>query len=260
MCRLLGIYGEVGGWRTVALEFGKLAEYGNVPPGAGAPGHKDGWGMARSSEDGTAMVEVIRRIGSAHGAPEYVDALTAIGRRPRVFLCHLRKASPGVPVTIANVHPFFSSGWALIHNGTIYNPAALPTNPAFNPASDGSDSERLLACLTGVLLGAEGGGARGDALADALEQLDIRYTGINCIFSDGGELFAVRDYKTTGDYLSLHYCVLPKGAIVCSEPLRVAGLEGARWRPLENRSILRIHGAPPKVEIRNYAGPRTSRR
>lgn len=256
MCRLLGIYGEVDDWQTVVLEFGKLAEHGDVPPSSRSPGHKDGWGMARSSEDRNAMVEVIRRMGSAHEAPEYGNSLMAIGRQPRVFLCHLRKASPGIPVTIANVHPFFSSGWALIHNGTIHNPADLPASPTFKPASDGSDTERLLAYLTGVLLRIDSKEARSDALADALQQLNISYTGINCILSDGSELYAIRDYQEMGDYLSLYHYCLPKGVIVCSEPLHVQGLDRCRWRPLENRSLIRIHDAPPKIETRNYQRPR----
>jgi len=35
MCRLLGIYGEVNFWQKIVLEFSKLAESGNIPPGIG---------------------------------------------------------------------------------------------------------------------------------------------------------------------------------------------------------------------------------
>ena len=66
MCRLLGIYGRVDTWREVVMAFGKQAQSGKLPPIAKmSPGHKDGWGMTLSNRKQSAMVSLIRQLGSA---------------------------------------------------------------------------------------------------------------------------------------------------------------------------------------------------
>ena len=49
MCRLLGVYGKVDYMTDLLMAFRELADHGRIPPVEGLlPGHKDGWGMARS--------------------------------------------------------------------------------------------------------------------------------------------------------------------------------------------------------------------
>ncbi len=121
MCRLLGIYGRIDFWQEIVMEFRKQAEFGDIPPVAGMePGHKDGWGMAGSSVDKTAMIPVFRQLDSALDSTEFQQAVNSWDGVPDIFLGHLRKASEDIPVTLANVHPFFHDGWAFIHNGTVY--------------------------------------------------------------------------------------------------------------------------------------------
>lgn len=239
------------GWQNVALAFGKLADSGMVPPVAIEPGHKDGWGMAMSDQEQTAMLEIKRQMGSAREASFYRDAIRATGYQPHIFLCHLRKASPGIPVTPANAHPFIKNPWAFIHNGTIYDPETLPRDRSFQLTSDGSDSEYFFCYLLSAL-SAVSENCRLNALCSAMASLKISYTGANCMLSNGSELFAIRDYMRFGEYLSLYYCPLPKGVVICSEPLELDGLNRDKWHLLPNKSILRVCGTPPAIELSGY--------
>jgi predicted glutamine amidotransferase len=223
-----------------------------VPPICAEPGHKDGWGMARSNRDRTSMQVVERQLGSANDSELYANAVGAIEEPPHIFICHIRKASPGIPVTIGNVHPFMNGNWALIHNGTIYDYQKLPLYPGFQMTSDGSDSECFFSYLLGKMKTADNGSDRAKVIGEAIASLDINYTSLNCILSNGRELYAIRDYMKFGEYLSLFYYPLPKGVVICSEPLEVGGLEKNRWQTLPNQSILRIHGGPPVCQLSGY--------
>ena len=90
MCRLLGIYGKVDFWQKIALEFSKLAECGNISPVADEPGHKDGWGMAKSNDGKTAMVEITRKLGSAYEA----NPIVALGDYPCSLLPWFQMTPP----------------------------------------------------------------------------------------------------------------------------------------------------------------------
>ena len=237
------------GWRSIALEFSKLAEFGMVPPVATDPGHKDGWGIARSNDEQTSMLTVARQLGSAHDSSEYQNTICTLDSPPRILLGHIRKASPGIPVTIGNVHPFIKGQWAFIHNGTIYDPEALPRDPSFEFSSDGSDSEYLFGFLLSVISKAKEDGSFLKAMAAALSSLKIQYSSINCILSNGSELIAIRDYQKFGDYLTLYYCPMPEGVVICSEPLKLPELSQDQWKLLPNNSILRVSGSPPRIEF-----------
>jgi glutamine amidotransferase len=252
MCRLLGIYGEVNFWQKIVLEFSKLAESGNVPSGLFEPGHKDGWGMAASNAGKTVMIEIIRRLGSAYHSSIFKETIQSIKNQPHAFLCHLRKASPDVPITMGNVHPFFKKGWAFAHNGTIYDPETLPRNPSFKFTSNGSDSEHLFYFLLSTLLNEQKSKNILKVISDAISFLTTHYTAINCIFGNGRELYVIRDYNEFRDYYTLYYYHLEKGLIICSEPLGMKELDRNKWQELPNQSILRIHGTPPDSELFSY--------
>ena len=179
MCRLLGIYGKVKDWHDIALSFSKQAETGHVPePEKNNPGHKDGWGMAISNDRQTAMVPLIRQLGSAYEAPGYREALQTLPGQPAVFLCHLRKASDTVPITLSNAHPFSHNGWTLIHNGTIFKAASLPRSKDFVLTSDDSDSEHLFQYLLTEINNRRPNQSISRAITDAVSAMSLDYTAI----------------------------------------------------------------------------------
>ena len=249
MCRLLGIYGQVDFWQEIALEFRKQADFGNIPPiGGMEPGHKDGWGMAASNKDKTAMVSVIRRLGSASESLRYRQTVTSIDEAPDVFLGHLRKASDDIPVTLANAHPFFHDGWAFIHNGTVYDAESLPRDGSLVPISDESDTEYLFHYLLTAIMTIPSKKRIGETLAQAVSSLTVDYTAVNSMLSNGKDLYVISAYKKWEDYYTLHCYSLPAGVIISSQPIESSRLDPAGWKRLDNNLLLRIHGTPPRID------------
>jgi len=248
MCRLLGIFGQTDIWREIALAFSKQAEFGHIPPEeTQAPGHKDGWGITMTNQDRTAMIPVIRQIGSAHENSCYHDAICATSATPEIVLCHLRKASDIIPITLANAHPFIHNGWAIIHNGTVYNAEALPRDPRFETTSDGSDTEHFFHYLLTKIENSPPG-RRAQTIADAVASINTDYSALNCILSNGQELYAIRQYRKWNDYYTLYTYALPGSIIISSQPVELPQLKPDSWRPLSNNQMVRIYDNPLKID------------
>ena len=249
MCRLLAIYGKIDIWKEILVEFRKLAEFGKIPPIVHEPGHRDGWGMAGSNNAGSTMVEIARSVEAADRCALYQKILQSLKNPPHILLCHLRKASPGVPIAIENVHPFFHSGWAFAHNGTLYNPEALPRNSSFKLTSKGSDSEYLFHFLLSLCSHKEKDIGVLKNVSGALSSLQIEYTALNCILCDGKELYIIRDHNQFANYYTLYYYIYQRNVIVSSEKLHLPFLDREKWYEIPNKSILRIRGEVPDIDF-----------
>jgi glutamine amidotransferase len=252
MCRLLGIYGRVAFWQTIVMEFQKQAEWGNIPPTAKESGHKDGWGMAKSNEEKTSMVQVTRQMGSAYASSTYRNTVYSIANQPHIFLCHLRKAIPEVTIVPENIHPFFWHRWAFIHNGTVYDSETLPRNPSLKLTSQGSDSEYFFHYLLTRLWADTQRKDEMETIVEAVTSLKVKYTALNCLLSNGSDLFVLTSYKKHRDYYTLYYQELSSGVIICSEPLASNRLDPNQWRALSNRTLLKIHASPPVIEKTSF--------
>ena len=249
MCRLLGMYGQVDNWREIVMAFSKQAETGIIPPVEGAePGHKDGWGMTISNRKQSAMVSLIRQLGSAHDSENYREALSSLPAQPDIFLCHLRKASDIIPITLCNTHPFVHNGWAFIHNGTVLGAESLPRDSALVFTSDDSDTEHLFHYLLTKINDRPKNKKISDTIVDALFSLRLDYTALNFLLSNGRDVYVVRCFQKHEIYYSLYFYQLADGIIICSEPIDSKGLNQARWNLLANNSLLKIHGNPPQIE------------
>ena len=254
MCRLLGIYGQTTLWREIALAFSKQAVSGHVPPGeTQQPGHKDGWGITLTNRDKTAMIPVMRQLGSAHEASCYRDAIHATPATPDILLCHLRKASDIIPITLANAHPFIHNGWAIIHNGTVFNAESLLRDPGFETTSDGSDTEHFFHdLLTKMENTPPGRMAR--TIANAVASIDTDYSALNCILSNGREMYAIRQYRKWDDYYTLYTYRLPGSIVISSQPVELPQLRPDNWKLLSNNLLVRIYDTPLKIDQLQIAG------
>ena len=249
MCRLLSIYGKIDEWREIVMAFSRQAETGNVPPvlpkGAG---HRDGWGMAIANGRQTAMVALIRQMGSAYGSACFREAVHALPQQPGILLCHLRQASENIPVTPSNTHPFVHNGWGLIHNGTVYQAQDLPRDPQLVFTSDDSDTEHLFHYLLTKINKRPPAKTLTATIAEAVASLELDYTALNLMLSDGRDLFVIRNFKTYPEYYTLYYYALDDGFIICSEPVELDCLIPDQWTSIANGSLLKFHGSPPQVE------------
>lgn len=249
MCRLLGIYGHVDFWKELSMGFRQLADTGRIPPEKyQTPGHKDGWGITMSNSEKSAMTAVMRQLGSANDSSCYREAFESIETQPHVVMCHLRKASDNIPITLANTHPFCWREWALIHNGTVFNAEFLPRDPSLPITSDRSDTEYLFYYLMTQISDKNTGKNRLEIITNAVRAINVDFTSTNCLLSNGNELFVIRNYRKWDDYYSLYYYALPAGVIVCSEPLPSQYLSPERWQLLDNNIVAKIYGIPPKIE------------
>jgi predicted glutamine amidotransferase len=219
MCRLLGVIGS-GYPPAVFREFALLAR----------KGHVDGWGLVCFHDDRP------RILGLSHNSiidemSMYLSASSdALKLGSRVVVAHIRRASPGIPVCIANTQPFVHDRWVFCHNGTVRDIGRLDTRL---PVSGSSDSEKLFKYIVQLIID---GFSLGEALKH-IRSVVVDYTALNFILSDGGMLYAYRDYRLNGDYYTLFYLRCEGYVIVCSEVLEA--VDGV-WIPLGNRSLLSI--------------------
>ncbi len=250
MCRLLGVYGKIDFWKEIVFEFQNQAENGKVPPNE-PPGHKDGWGITSSNPDNTAMIPIDRQLGSAYQSPIYKEKILSFETKPHIVLGHLRKASPQISISFPNVHPFFLEEWAFIHNGTIYNAEALPRDSSLLFTSDNSDSEIYFHYLITHLKKRDESAKKLEAIVSALESISVSFSSLNCILGNGDELFVVRWCEHLQEYYTLYYYELEEGIIIASEPIQSDYLDSGHWKEFPNRSVARIYGTPPIIEIRS---------
>ncbi|MHA2154075.1 MAG: class II glutamine amidotransferase [Candidatus Hodarchaeales archaeon] len=253
MCRLLGIYGSVSLWKDFLFKFQELSEKGKVPPVPGvSPGHKDGWGMASSRYNSSGMELVGKYMGEALGAPEFGKRIHSFEHQPRVFLCHLRKASTGISTSLPNNHPFLSLDWAFIHNGTVYNAESLNPNSELQTTSENSDSEHLFHYLLSSLIEGSDIEARTMNLIDSLSQVSVEYTSLNCVLTNGAEMYTIRSVSRHHDYYTMFYYETGSGIVVCSENIDVKGISGEGWTEMPNQSVLAVSKNPPKVKLTKF--------
>lgn len=250
MCRLLSTFGKPKDWSKIILEFQKQANTGKILPILGIePGHKDGWGMAKSNIDTSGMEIVGKYLGSAMEADEYKKNIDSYSTPPRIFMCHLRKASPGIQISLANTHPFLYENWVFSHNGTIYEANKLMSNSKFLLTSDDSDSEHFFHYLLTYILNEELTQTFPEKIIEALLKINVPFTSLNSMFSNGSDLYAIRYCIKNEDYYTLSYYETTDGIVISSEPVHLPELKDSLWKELPNRSLIRVSSDPLKMEI-----------
>ena len=248
MCRLLGVYGHHPSWREIGLAFQEQAQVGMVPPEALSPGHKDGWGIAISNVTGNKKWKITRDTGSAYKAAKYANALESQESAPNIFLCHLRKASPEIAITLNNTHPFCYEEWVFIHNGTVKKANQLLYNQKIPLTSDNSDSEYLFRHLLYEIYNNQVSAAF-QSLIHALSSLTVQFSAINFLMSNGNELYVLRWAKKNLGYYSLFYQRDHSSVIFSSEPIRIKGLDVNSWIEIPNKTLIRVFRAEIGIEL-----------
>lgn len=119
MCRLLGYCAR----RPTSLA-GLIGTRGLREFTALSSFHSDGWGMAWAGGRPGGPISVHKSPRQASEDPGYGE----LAQRPlgRLGMVHLRHATPGLPIELANTHPFLADGVALAHNGAIHPQDRLP--------------------------------------------------------------------------------------------------------------------------------------
>ncbi|MFG2884061.1 class II glutamine amidotransferase [Streptomyces sp. NPDC048297] len=238
MCRLLGV---VAGEAATVSDL--LAD--DLDPFlALACEHGDGWGLASRAPAGS--VETVKE-------PERADL--SPGLRPLLDRCttdtallHLRMATPGIPVTPANTHPFGDARAAFAHNGDFTPVTCLDDTigpDLLATAQGATDSERFhLAVRRRMDDGLEPAKALLQ-VADDIRARATRFVALNCLLLTPSALYAYTEHDPRSEviqrrgtgYFGLHYRRENGKVVVAStgwaqpEP---------RWTLLPERHLLEI--------------------
>lgn len=170
----------------------------------------------------------------------------------RHFFAHVRDATPGMPVSQANCHPFKAEQWLWMHNGYLGEFAKCRrlllsslSDAAFHFIKGNTDSEHVFALFLDKLK-QQGGTSGGDilaALTASIQGLDkIRQEAgctseahLNFALTNGQtSLYSRLALQTDQAPPSLHYRENSDSLVVASEPLS----EEDDWQQVENGQVL----------------------
>lgn len=217
--------------------------------------HGDGWGWAGVDRPGAAP-SVVRSAASAATDPDFAATMAAPARAAMV---HLRWATPGIPVSVHNAHPFHVDGVAFEHNGSLKPLSDLRDMLAPQTAAELSgdtDSEMYFALIREQL-------AHGLPLAEAAASVARRlreafpFASLNAILLDSDRLVVVhasarsiltdRDVteirlhphlpeEHNEDYFALRWTRTRAGVTLIGS----TGVAHDAWRPLPPESVTEI--------------------
>lgn len=232
MCRLLGVTNfDLARHVTLVAKFCDLALTGAVMPGD-PPGHQDGWGLALYRE---GNLEVHKSGGNLLDETDRLFGLLKEAPLSPVLILHLRKSAWKDSSSTRHAHPFQYGNVAFVHHGVVYGyerllpaitipglkPDALDTEVFFYHVMTGAESRDLGEAFLGTV---------------GLIKREYQYTALNTLFSDGGRLFAYRDFSKEPDYYSLLTARDRDSVYVSSEPLD----ETLEWTLMEKEEFLEI--------------------
>ena len=247
MCRILAVKGKIDktDLKHILDEFRRMSKTGTVPQGE-KPGHHDGWGFVVYKK---GQIKIYERSGEAASRdakyPRTSDKIIQAGGG--IIIGHLRKASVG-QTEINNAHPFAHKNFSFCHNGKVIGSDQILIKNKFQKLIKGTtDSERLFYFILSVL---DDNQNIKIGFSQAINKIkkDFDYTGLNCLFSDGRRLIALRqinlENKIVREKKMIPYYSLFVGdnaragyKIVASEKIKIPGV---KWRLLKNGEMLII--------------------
>ncbi|HEX4755281.1 MAG TPA: class II glutamine amidotransferase [Candidatus Dormibacteraeota bacterium] len=231
--------------------------------------HADGWGTAwyPPDEDAADHPPTIKRsTRCAADDPRFAEL--TLGARSDAGFVHLRWATPGLPVVIANTHPFVHGQLAFAHNGAIHPQGRLDDIlPAgWRTQMHGTtDSERYFLAVAARL--AEGASVL-ESVGDVVRRIfaDFEPTSLNAMLLAPDALYVISAHDParvppmgassggtssstqpdTGFY-DLHLRMRGDSMVVASSGFAQPAEEG--WEPLESMALLRIERGTLRTSV-----------
>lgn len=230
--------------------------------------HGDGWGMAWQDPDD----HTIRSMSSTDSAirdPAY--AQLARQRLGRAGIVHLRWATPGLPVTPQNTHPFLDGGYAFAHNGHI-SPVerleGLLTRESQAKLRGDTDSERYFRFVM-QCIDERGDDAKGLSQSLAVVTSEFPLASLNALMLTPTHLFGVHinsqasapvkglrklftsddefPYRHTDDYFAMDFRLTPDAVHVIS-----SGIDPEGWTPVPEDTAAMVDLA--SLQVRRLDG------
>jgi predicted glutamine amidotransferase len=255
VCRLLGLVSASGSSLRTLLGARQCDRFLSM-----SRLHADGWGTAWRDGSADARVERMRDPlppalgGTARAAWQALDS------EARARLMHLRQATPGVPVTEANTHPFLADGIAFAHNGAISPKAELRglVQSAFRDSVEGETDSELYFAL--VRQHAQRSGDLFDGVCEAVRVLRERFplASLNALLLSDAHLIVVHssensrisatEFAASGlsdaelplghldRYFQMSCLPLPDGSTIFAS----TGIDTTGWTPLAPATVTRV--------------------
>lgn len=245
MCRLLGFVSRTPTTLTELLGEDELAGFVEL-----SRRHCDGWGYAWATDDG---VETVRVPDPAHASPEFVQVSQE--HRSDLAVAHVRWATDGLAIDLANTHPFTDGRIAFAHNGAI-RPAdaldALVPDDLRAERQGTTDSERYFLAVRDHARRTDPATALAEVVT-AIDAAGYDYTCLNVMLATDTELVVVNRFKPEAEllegpeYYRLNYRVTPESVVVASTGF------GSGWQMLENGQLLLVQRHTLEVDVRSIA-------
>jgi predicted glutamine amidotransferase len=232
MCRLLGIVSDQPASITDVLG-DDLRLFTNLSQER----HGDGWGVAW--DDGGEM-EIVKSVEPAFRSNSFDRHVSQ--QRATASLVHLRWATMGLAVTAKNTHPFWHSGTAFAHNGSVHDIQALTglVAPSLRAGMVGdTDSERYFLAVLTRMRDMPAADAMRETLV-AIEEVST-YSSLNSILLTPDELVvgAMFDPTRTDGEPEEYYHLRVKGS-ASGVVIASSGWPQPGWSLLPNRSVMTI--------------------
>lgn len=235
--------------------------------------HGDGWGMAWLDPDS----HTIRCVTSAESAiADAAYTQLARQRLGRAGIVHLRWATPGLPVTPQNTHPFVDGGYAFGHNGHIApidRLEGLLTQEARAALRGDTDSERYFRFVK-QCIAEQGDDTKGLSQALGVLTSEFPEASLNALLMTPAHMFGVHinskasapvdglrklfssteeiPYRHTDDYFAMDFRRTPDAVHVIS-----SGIDPDGWTPVPEDTAATVDLA--SLEITRLDGWATQR-
>lgn len=230
MCRLLAFSSKHSTTipEFVGSEFADFVELSNV--------HHDAWGLAIDKGAETSLVKLAETASNSESFAVNINQQIGFGG-----LLHFRWASPGLPVTDQNAHPFSHNGVSFIHNGALspYDALEQLVSPELMTLRKGqTDSELFFLYLLTKIdkLGFQEG------VLSAISEIksNFEYSSINSMVMNSDYLIVVSEHDPVNKpswaddyYYELRYRVDESGIAVAS-----SGWPQEGWNLIGNHRVL----------------------
>ncbi|MCX7940393.1 MAG: class II glutamine amidotransferase [Endomicrobia bacterium] len=212
---MLGIKNFVFKKHMIIVEnFFHLAKNGKIPPN-NPRGHLDGWGIgwyegtkARLYKSGNSVIKENAK---------FFDLVKQINET-KILIIHFRKSAWKNTNIKKHSHPFKNDKLLFAHNGTIYNYDKISKYLNIDTKQRPLDSELYFLLLLYHY-------KKSKDLMNAYNETinfiskNCKYSSLTCLFSNGENLFAFRDYKKLSKYYTLFLANEQNSFFISSEPL-----------------------------------------
>ena len=211
--------------------------------------HHDSWGLALVESGKSTITKKVETAAASKEFNEVINSASGMGG-----LLHFRWATPGLPVTYNNAHPFSFQDISFIHNGALspYDAVAYLVAPQFAALKTGdTDSEQFfLFVLTEI---EKFGFVDGVKSAITTIKSDFQYSSINSMIMSSDFLVVTSEFDPAKipswaepEYYELRYRLDSEGIAVAS-----SGWDQEGWTLLQNHQMLIFNRSTLEVEIIN---------